>query len=241
MDLETQRRLNQINREFYRKTAAEFDATRQSAWHGWERMLETVGLPIDSVLDIGCGNGRFARFLSGRQAQSFAYIGIDNNADLLDAARRPLTTDPRVKLKLIKEDVVLDALPSLPAQLVVLFGLLHHVPGRLRRRRLLHSSASCVLPGGYLVLATWRFYEQERFRKRIVAWSDDIEVEKHDYLLDWRRGERALRYCHYVDDEEHAGLVEATGLTVLADYRADGADGSLNRYTVLQRRAAERE
>jgi hypothetical protein len=36
-------------------------------------------------------------------------------------------------------------------------------------------------------------------------------------------------------------LVEATGLTVLADYRADGADGSLNRYTVLQRRAAERE
>ena len=234
MDLETQRRLNQINRDFYRRTAAEFDATRQRAWSGWRRMLDAVDLPLASVMDIGCGNGRLARFLAEQQAHAFAYIGIDSNPDLLAYAR---CQDPRVKLELIKRDVILGTLPARQAQLVALFGLLHHVPGAARRRQLLQSAATCVLPGGFLVLAAWRFYEQERFRRRIVPWAEDIAVERHDYLLDWRRGERALRYCHYIDDEEHAELVDAAGLPVIDDFRADGG---LNRYTVLRREAAER-
>lgn len=234
MDLETQRRLNQINRDFYRVTAADFDATRQRAWEGWGRMLEAVDLPLASVLDIGCGNGRLGRFLAGRQAGGFSYIGVDNSPELLAYARRQ---GSRVKLELIEQDVILGELPARSAQLVALFGLLHHVPGVERRLELLRSAANCVLPGGYLVFAAWRFYERERFRRRILPWPDDMAVERHDYLLDWRRGERALRYCHYIDDEEHAQLVAAAGLPVIDDYRADGG---LNRYTVLRGEGAER-
>ena len=232
MDAETQRRLNQINRDFYRRVAADFDGSRQKAWPGWGRMLDVVDLPLESVLDIGCGNGRLARFLAERQADAFTYIGVDNNAELLAYARRQAA---RVKLELMEGDVILGALPERSAQLVALFGLLHHVPGRARRRELLRAAAARVAPGGWLALAAWRFYEQERFRRRILPWPDDIAVERHDYLLDWRRGERALRYCHYIDDEEHAALIAAAGLPVIADYRADGAEGRLNRYTILAR------
>ena len=235
MDAETQRRLNRINRDFYRRTAADFDATRQQAWPGWERMLAAIDTPVESALDIGCGNGRLARFLAGRQAEGFRYIGVDSNAQLLTYAR---CQAPRVKLELIEQDVILGMLPARSAQLVALFGLLHHVPGAERRRELLRAAAACVEPGGWLALATWRFYERERFRKRIVPWPDDFAVERHDYLLDWRRGERALRYCHYIDDEEHAQLIEAAGLPVIDDYRADGG---LNRYTLLRRERAERD
>lgn len=234
MDAETQGRLNQINRDFYRRVAADFDASRQSAWGGWERMLDAVDLPVDSVLDIGCGNGRLARFLAGRQAEAFTYIGIDNCPELLAYARRQAR---QVKLDLIEQDVILGALPQRRAQLVALFGLLHHVPGAERRRELLRAAATRVASGGWLVLAAWRFYEQERFRRRILPWPDDIVVERHDYLLDWRRGERALRYCHYIDDEEHAELVAAADLPVIDDYRADGG---LNRYTVLRKGAVGR-
>ena len=52
-------------------------------------------------------------------------------------------------------------------------------------------------------------------------------------LLDWRRGDPALRYCHYVDDTEHADLVAATGLRELESYRADGDSGDVNRYSIL--------
>lgn len=226
--------LNQINHDFYRASAVDFDATRQAAWPGWERLLKAFELPIASVLDLGCGNGRFALFLAARQPQPFRYIGIDSNPELLAFARRRLA--PHIAdLTLIETDLVLDELPPMSAQLVTLFGLVHHVPGFERRRALLATVAERVASGGYLALACWRFFEQERFRRRIVPWRDDIKVEKHDYLLDWRRGERALRYCHYVDDEEHAQLIAATGLSLIADYRADGAEGSLNRYTILQR------
>ena len=234
MNQATIERLNQINRDFYRATAAEFDATRQSAWHGWERLLQTIDLPIESVLDIGCGNGRFALFLAARQRQPFRYIGIDSSRDLLIRARRRLAA-AAVDATFVERDIALDGLPRRPAQLAALFGLIHHVPGFARRRALLASAADCVPAGGYLALAAWRFYEQARFRRRIIAWPEGIAVERHDYLLDWRRGERALRYCHYVDDDEHADLIAASGLAVIADYRADGADGALNRYTILRK------
>lgn len=235
MNRSTVERLNQINRDFYRATASEFDATRQKAWRGWERLLAEIDLPVESALDLGCGNGRFALFLAARQAQPFRYIGVDSSADLLAQARRQLAEVGKVDAMLIERDIVLAALPRHSARLVTLFGLIHHVPGFARRRELIAAAAACVAPGGYLALAAWRFYEQERFRRRIVPWGGDIAVERHDYLLDWRRGPRALRYCHYVDDEEHAELVAASGLSVIADFRADGAEGDLNRYTVLRK------
>ncbi|MCY3781254.1 MAG: class I SAM-dependent methyltransferase [Chloroflexi bacterium] len=240
MDEATQRHLNAINREFYRSAAADFAATRQQAWPGWERMLASLDVPVASALDIGCGNGRLPRFLAGRQGGSFAYCGIDNCAELLAIAQRQLDDLPNLRLKLIERDVILDGLAGPPAQLVTLFGLLHHVPGARQRRDLLRSAARFVLPGGTLVFAAWRFYEQERFRRRILPWDAGIAVEKHDYLLDWRRGTRALRYCHYIDDSEHEQLIEASGLCAIDDYRADGADGDLNRYTVLRKNKAER-
>ncbi|MCY3917463.1 MAG: class I SAM-dependent methyltransferase [Chloroflexi bacterium] len=235
MDPSTLKRLNQINRDFYRATAAEFDATRQSAWQGWERLLNTIQLPIESALDLGCGNGRLARFLAARQRQPFRYVGIDSNADLLTRARQQLSALSQVSFQLIQRDLVLNDPPRELAQLTALFGLIHHVPGFARRRALLKAAADCLLPGGCLVFACWRFYEYERFRQRIIPWPEDIAVERHDYLLDWRRGETALRYCHYVDDEEHGQLIAATGLSAIADYRADGAEGDLNRYTLLQK------
>ncbi|MEW6579100.1 MAG: hypothetical protein AB1435_07890, partial [Chloroflexota bacterium] len=74
-----------------------------------------------------------------------------------------------------------------------------------------------------------------RFRQRILPWPPDLVAEPGDYLLDWRRGARAPRYCHYVDDAEHAALIAATGLRELATYRADGHTGDVNQYSILRR------
>lgn len=235
MDQAARRRLNQINRAFYAAAASEFDATRGRAWPGWERLLDCIQRPIRSLLDVGCGNGRFALFLAERQSQPLTCCGVDSNRQLLDAARRRLAGHPHVQVQLIERDVIGEDLPAQTVDLVALFGLIHHVPGGDERLDFMARLAERVAVGGFFAFTAWRFVEQERFRRRIVDWDDSITVEKHDYLLDWRRGGRFLRYCHYVDDEEHARLVEAAGLNVLADYRADGASGDLNRYTILQR------
>jgi 2-polyprenyl-3-methyl-5-hydroxy-6-metoxy-1,4-benzoquinol methylase len=118
--------------------------------------------------------------------------------------------------------------------LVALFGLLHHIPGAERRLTLVKTLAERVTPHGLLVFTCWRFYEYSRFRERIVPLPEDLSAEAGDYLLDWRRGTHALRYCHYVDDEELERLIEATHLQPVLQYRADGQSDDMNLYVILQ-------
>jgi tRNA (uracil-5-)-methyltransferase TRM9 len=185
------------------------------------------------VLDVGCGNGRFGAFLAQNMAVPIAYHGLDNNPALLERARETLAPLSNLTLQLDMRDIV-ELPPDEGAyDLVALFGVLHHVPGAEQRQMLLRALAERVDSGGLLAFACWRFYEYERFRARIVEWPPDLERETGDYLLDWRRGERAIRYCHYVDDEELNTLAAATGLNTVVTYRADGSEGNANLY-VLQ-------
>ena len=239
MKPETRKRLNQINRAFYAATAADFDATRQRPWAGWRDLLSIVDLPLDSLLDLGCGNGRFGCFIAEEQRQPFVYIGCDNNRHLLESARAALGRYAHVESRLMERDIIGPGLPAQMAEMAALFGVLHHVPGFEERRALVAEAAARTKPGGWLVFTAWRFLEDEKLRKRVLPWSGEFEIEKHDYLLDWRRGQVAARYCHYIDDAEHAALVAASGLTLVADYRADGASGRLNRYAVLQNQTGQ--
>ncbi len=236
LDEATIARLNQINAEFYRTTAAEFDRTRGQAWPGWARLLPY--LPDEaqslSVFDVGCGNGRFGVFMAEQRTGTIAYHGLDNNRALLAAAAGALADYAHVTVTLATHDIIKTPLPASHYDVVVLFGVIHHIPGAAKRLQLMRDLAACVAKGGILAFAAWRFYDYERFRRRIVDWPDDIQVEAHDYLLDWRQGERALRYCHFVDDDEHGQLVAVTGLHLIADYRADSATGDANRYSILR-------
>jgi SAM-dependent methyltransferase len=244
------RRLNAINRDFYRVTAHEFDQTRSQAWLGWEYLLPYLARGIArhaatplSVLDVGCGNGRFGVFLAKKiedgelvqHIKPLQYHGIDSSPVLLERARHALDSVPDTTVYLEERDIIENPPAIGQYHLVALFGVLHHVPGYEQRLQFMRTLGQRVAPGGLLAFACWRFYEYERFRDRIVPWPDDLHVEKHDYLLDWRQGERALRYCHYVDDAEHAALISASGLTEIATYRADGQTGDANRYSILQR------
>jgi len=232
MDNHTIKRLNQINFAFYRRTAGHFNRTRQSPWAGWHTLLPYLSTPL-SVLDVGCGNGRFGLFLAEQLDDAIDYHGVDNSQELLAEAQTALD-ETRLNVKLEERDIIERPLDAGSYQLVVAFGLLHHIPGWDYRQRFVQNLAERVMRGGRLVFASWRFYEYERFRERIVPWPADFAVEKHDYLLDWRQGTQALRYCHYVDDAEQATLIQASGLEEVKTYRADGKTGNLNCYSILQ-------
>lgn len=223
--------MNLLNQEFYRITATHFNATRQQAWQGWLSIPEHLTTPLH-VLDLGCGNGRFAVFLRENLQGDLMYTGIDSDADLLDYAGESMGN---INHTLIKADLLNDPLPDKQYDLVVLFGVMHHIPGNVERAAFLQSVASHVNSGGLLIFACWRFLDADSLKKRIVPWPEDMEREDHDYLLDWRRGEHALRYCHYVDDDEHQRLIAATGMHEVRSYRADGRNGQLNQYSILQR------
>ncbi|MEZ4668953.1 MAG: class I SAM-dependent methyltransferase [Anaerolineae bacterium] len=245
MKLDTIRYLNQLNRNFYDAVADDFDQTRGTAWRGWTRLVPFLKTPL-SVLDIGCGNGRFGVFLweemakisSGSiktDAPLITYDGIDSSSILLARAQTTLDKLGKLAYHLSQQDIVENPPVVGDYDLVVLLGVLHHIPGYEERQAFIRHLASRVKPGGLLMFTAWRFYEYPRFRERIAQWPDGVTVESNDYLLDWRRGTVSLRYCHYTDDAEHDALVAASGLTEILTFRADGQDGAANRYSLLRK------
>jgi SAM-dependent methyltransferase len=267
MDQRTRSQLLALCEAFYLAHADAFDASRgHQAWPGWQRLLEWLPTPESTqiaedqdskltVLDIGCGNARLVHFLDEAGFQ-LAYTGVDANAALLLAAGKRLAQRSGHTrgddCQLIQQDFLAsdrpgDELPNGPFRLITIMGVLHHVPGRDWRLRLLQAAAERLTSGGILALATWQFAGRARFARRGVAWSDlgpvlggEIDVgklEDGDALL--RFGDDPSlppRYCHQVADAEFEAWPAQLGLEPLADYRADGAQGDLNRYWTLARR-----
>ncbi|MCB1055215.1 MAG: class I SAM-dependent methyltransferase [Acidobacteria bacterium] len=264
MDRSTALALNRVNGQFYRLEARAFDAKRSAPWPGWGILLERwrdLGRPArPRILDVACGNGRFGVRAARELPDGFVYRGVDASDSLLTVAKGRLAgLGSRVDVAFYRWDLVAAALPGarleLPDRaagdgafdLVVAFGLLHHVPGFELRRDLLAAMARRLAPAGALAVSLWRFGERPRFRRRVAPWSESPETaglasarfEPGDHLLRWGSG-GAVRYCHAVSSAEEGLLAvapEAGAPVELVDrFDADGAGGDLNRYLLWRRR-----
>ena len=246
MNAGTQAALRRINRDFYHRHAAEFDRTRHpGGWPGWRRVVETAtrveagGLARPPrVLDLGCGNGRFALFLDGnpdlRAKQPFDYLGIDLSAELIEHARTACSGLDHIRFEV-------DNLETCPLEqrahdLVTLFGVLHHLPGFAARRQALERAASAIAAGGVLALTCWQFQDDPRTARRQLDWEstagiDPAELEQGDHLLRWgSENSSARRFCHFTDEDELDRLVAGLPLVETARYRADGPGERQNLY-----------
>jgi tRNA (uracil-5-)-methyltransferase TRM9 len=244
MDDTTRDALESLNREFYEKHAASFSATRDHAWPGWKRIASRLGSTPCRLLDAGCGNGRFARFLADAGLGKIDYTGVDSSAALLGLAGERLGDWTTRSVRLVELDLLAAPPPAREYDAIVLFGVLHHVPGFARRLELLSRLGSHLATGGFLAATLWRFGADARAAGNTVAFAahpvrvDLAELEAGDRLLRWRGEEGVVRYCHFVDDEEVRRLLDGTraaGLRVVDHFRSDGRSGDLNEYLVWSR------
>ncbi len=243
MDDETIERLLALNRDFYATFAEQFAASRSVTDPALTSILPY--LPCRArVLDIGCGNGRLAVLLDQERPGS-RYVGVDAIPELIDEARERTGQLLRTQVSLRLVDVTrrnwIKHVPGVPFDCAVALAILHHIPDFSLRAQVLRGLAEVLDPGGYAVLSTWRFLAHRRIRRKIVDWSvvgiDESELEPGDYLLDWKRGGRGLRYCHMVDEEEMERLAAASGFTVRETFRAGGREGDLSLFAILDRGA----
>ncbi|MGH0030867.1 MAG: class I SAM-dependent methyltransferase [Myxococcota bacterium] len=241
MDDETARALNALNVAFYTDHAEAFSARRTRPWRGWSRLLARLPQTPLSVLDVGCGNGRFGRFLAGERRLA-RYQGVDVSAPLLEIARRDPPAAASVGWR--RADFVASpdaALPGPPFDLVVLFGVLHGVPGEARRRALVEACVGALAPGGLLAFTCWRFARDPRIAGRLdrpEAWPPGIDATRlgpGDHLLPWGDEGRLHRYVADVDAAERERLLAGLPLERMAEFHEDGTGGDLNHYTLARR------
>ncbi len=213
MDTSVRRRLLDLNRIFYATTADDFSATRQQAWPGFDGILPYIAAGAKDqplrVLDVGCGNGRFATFLAD-QGKEVDYTGVDASAELLALAQERTGHLPGVTVRYHQADLAdpnwAAAMTTPPVfDLVTCFATFHHLPGMDLRRRVLADLARLTAPDGVIAVSYWQFLTSDRFTAKLADWSEiglsPDDIEPGDALLPWKRGEYILRYVHQIEDK----------------------------------------
>lgn len=250
MDRETAQQLNHLTRRFYDSSAIGFRAARESPRPGWRRALALLAPLLAkrsriSILDVGCGNGRFAQLLADSLRQPFTYRGVDGSPRLVALAEQRLRSLPDARCTVwdfVEGDVA--ELPDRDLDLVAAFGVLQHVPGFDRRGELLRGLCGLLRSGGVLALSTWRMRPEEELGRKVLPWEalasycrepiDREQMEPGDLLI-VKRG-WGVRFCHFLDPSEMERLSRDLPAEPVASFDADGRSGPLNHYVLLRRR-----
>jgi len=258
MNDSTRQRLLALNRRFYTEVATPFHQTRVPWSPGLQQLLDHIppaqhnekisGEPI-SVLDVGCGNGRFAHILDSKK-RPFVYWGIDNGATLLTLAGEHTQSlehghahfaqvdlsNASWSIPLCKTVPQIEPSTRVPFDFVLCTATLQHLPSYEMRLQAVREMAS--LARETVVLSAWQFMESERLSARLIDWEtvnlSAQDVDYGDALLPWKQGVYSIRYVHQIDADEMARLTNDAGLSIVETFRADGRE-NLNYYAVCRK------
>lgn len=249
MQEETIQKLLELNHQFYRDFAAAFAATRRRLQPGVRRIL-TILPPTGDWLDLGCGSGALAVEWI-RAGRTGSYTGVDFSPQLLQEAQNNLSgiSAPGLHVRFIaanlsEHDWMTKIKPPEQWDGILAFAVLHHLPGNILRRQLLHQVRVLLKPGGWFIHSEWQFHHSPRLLGRVLPWQTigltPNDVEDGDYLLDWRHtlpgqsAKRGLRYVHLFNRQELKALASESGFQIIEEFESDGEGGKLGLYQLWQ-------
>ncbi len=225
-----------------------FSATRRRIQPGVRRVLEMLK-GDESILDLGCGNGEFARALAKRGHRG-SYLGVDFSLPLLRDAEVQLEgfsakfmEADLTKLSEVQEQLFVTAALAPGASVwnwsvITAFAVLHHIPSTELRLGILRVVNQLLRDNGLFIHSNWQFLNSEKLRHRIQPWTivsiSEADVDPGDYLLDWRSNGKGLRYIHYFDENELEELARASHFKIIDTFYSDGQTGNLGLYQIWQ-------
>ena len=225
-----------LDKQFYYETGKDFSKTRQSAWKGWGSVVKFFRQNFKnkeniSILDLGCGNGRFYWFLKNSQLNA-DYTGIDSNLYLLKEAKEKY---PDTFFK--KLDIFLNiSRITKRYDSVVGFGITHHLPSRELRLKWFSQVGNLVAPEGLIILTFWNF--DKKIKSTGIPGIIENDLKPNDYFLKWQNKENIYRYAHLYSKKE-LNEVQKTLLkdhfTLVNHFLADGKDNKSNTYYIFKK------
>lgn len=215
-------RVNQIlheTRDIYNRIAPDFSDTRGKWWQPPIGLTKELRDGI-KVLDLGCGNGRFAELFRGKNME---YLGIDNSEELINICRQRFAGEKNIRFE------VGDAIDFSPADkefdLVLMIAVLHHIPSKKLRLQVLKNIHAVLAPGGKLIMRNWNLFNRKmakQYYKRLLDFPYKISRgvwSCKDAFIAWKHlGKKSRRYVHSFTKGEMQKLLREAGFGEVNSY-----------------------
>lgn len=208
--------MNQVATD-YNAIAQHFSHTRKFQWHTVQWLIEQYIQPGQTVLDLGCGNGRVADLINEIKAQ---YVGLDISEELIKIARelRPQNQFYVGSMHQIPfEDNSFDHILPIAS--------FHHIPGEELRVQTLLEMKRVLKPGGYILMTNWNLHQwrfwRQRMRNNMDARLGRHDREKNGMLIPWFTQDKQLlaeRYYHSFTEREMKRLAKKAGMQIAEQY-----------------------
>lgn len=164
----------------------------------------------DTILDLGCGNGRFYPFV--KDIKNISYIGIDNNEALIAHAQNIYSST----------NFVVGNLLDIPfhdkANILFSIASLHHIPSLRLRNKSVQELNRVLEKGGYVAITVWNLF-QKRYRKHIIKslFNFIVHFGKYDWndtFIPWSKT-GIQRYYHAFTPLELKKLFKKNGFDIV--------------------------
>lgn len=218
MDKNFAERILAKTRVDYDRIALSFSETRERTYDLQPLVRDVKG--GESVLDVGCGNGRLLDVLP----VGVHYIGCDTSVAMIEiAGKRHVVSLPNARFAMC--DVLALPFPDASFDHVFALAVLHHIPSDGLRQQAVRELARVIKPGGRITITVWNLrslYWLRRYRLwRLLFGAHPKGYDRGDCLIPWRRGlaEPVMRYVHAWAYEELRRILTDAGLRVIVASR----------------------
>jgi tRNA (uracil-5-)-methyltransferase TRM9 len=195
-----------LNTDFYQYHAEAFSRSRLNPWEGWGQICDTIQKQFPSqktqmisVLDLGCGNGRFLGFMANFVGEfpKFTYLGLDTCSKFLVPLEKEYQLDDHIRFQALDVITNLDKLTE-NYDVICAFGMYHHIPSQELRLNWVRQCLNLLTDRGILIISLWNF----PLDKTLPSPIDPDDLEAGDYFLGWQDDTSHLRFAHLTNPTE---------------------------------------
>ena len=222
MRKKTAEKLERISKLGYEDIGSSFDVTRKKySWPEIDCFIRGISSG-DSIIDIGCGNGR----LFPRLPRGIKYLGVDTSQSLIRTAK---INFPEARFENL-DGANMASIDDEKFDWAFSLAVWHHFAGERNKIKFLNEIARVIKPGGRVIISVWDILGNKHLRWRVFKSRFFCILSLrfnlwNDIVFPWRSSDGkiiGMRYYHIFSPKEIRKIFALSNLSLISLEKSGG-------------------